>query len=50
LASEALRAAQVPTLMLNADMVNTSNWDRDAAVGLVEDFLRREVQSREVTK
>ncbi|MBN1240081.1 MAG: 2-hydroxyacyl-CoA dehydratase, partial [Gammaproteobacteria bacterium] len=43
LASEALRAAGVPTLLLSADMVDASTWDRDAAVGFVEDFLRREV-------
>jgi hypothetical protein len=43
LASEALRAAGVPTLLLSADMVNASRWDRGAAVGFVEDFLRREV-------
>jgi benzoyl-CoA reductase/2-hydroxyglutaryl-CoA dehydratase subunit BcrC/BadD/HgdB len=42
LASEALRAAGVPTLMLSADMVNESNWNRDAAVGHVEQFLLRE--------
>jgi benzoyl-CoA reductase/2-hydroxyglutaryl-CoA dehydratase subunit BcrC/BadD/HgdB len=42
LAGEALQAAGVPTLMLSADMVNASNWDRDAAVGHVEEFLRRE--------
>jgi len=43
LARDALRAAGVPTLLLAADMVDASNWDRDAAVGCVEDFLRREV-------
>jgi hypothetical protein len=43
LASEALRAAGMPTLLLSADMVNASSWDRDAAVGFVESFLRREV-------
>ena len=43
LASEALRAAGVPTLLLSADMVDASRWDRDAAVGFVEGFLRREV-------
>jgi hypothetical protein len=42
LASEALRAAGVPTLMLSADMVNQSNWNRDAAVSHVEQFLLRE--------
>jgi len=43
LASEALRAAGVPVLLLSADMVDASSWDRDAAVGVVESFLRREV-------
>jgi benzoyl-CoA reductase subunit B len=43
LAAEALRAAGVPSLLLDADMVDASRWDRDAAVGFVEDFLRREV-------
>ncbi|MFO7286448.1 MAG: 2-hydroxyacyl-CoA dehydratase family protein [Gammaproteobacteria bacterium] len=43
LAAEALRAAGVPTLMLSADMVNAATWSRDTAVGIVEDFLRREV-------
>jgi len=43
LAREALQAAGVPTLLLDADMVNANRWDRDAAVGLVEAFLRREV-------
>jgi benzoyl-CoA reductase subunit B len=43
LTGEALRAAGVPALMLDGDMVDSSHWDRDAAVGIVEDFLRREV-------
>ena len=43
LAREALRAAGVPTLLLGADMVNASTWDRNAAVGVVERFLRSEV-------
>lgn len=43
LAREALRAAGVPTVLLSADMVNASHWDRDAAVARIEDFLRREV-------
>jgi hypothetical protein len=43
LAREALQAAGVPTLLLDADMVDARHWDRDAAVGLVEAFLRREV-------
>lgn len=42
-AREALRSAGVPTLLLGADMVNAGRWDRDAAVGLVEQFLRSEV-------
>ncbi len=42
LAAEALRAAGVSTLMLSADMVNAAKWSRDKAVGVVEDFLRRE--------
>jgi hypothetical protein len=42
LAREALRAAGVPTLLLSADMVNASQWDRDAAVARVEHFLREE--------
>jgi benzoyl-CoA reductase/2-hydroxyglutaryl-CoA dehydratase subunit BcrC/BadD/HgdB len=43
LTREALRAAGVPVLLLDADMVDAKRWDRDAAVGRVEDFLRREV-------
>jgi ABC-type taurine transport system substrate-binding protein len=43
LASEALRAAGVPTLMLNADMVDATSWDQGAAVESVAQFLRREV-------
>jgi benzoyl-CoA reductase subunit B len=42
LTREALEAAGVPVLMLSADMVDAKGWDRDAAVGHVEDFLRRE--------
>lgn len=45
LAREALQSAGVPTLLLNADMVNASNWNREAAVGLVESFLRSEVEA-----
>jgi benzoyl-CoA reductase/2-hydroxyglutaryl-CoA dehydratase subunit BcrC/BadD/HgdB len=44
LASEALRLAGVPTLLLSADMVDASNWDRDAAVDAVAGFLRNEVR------
>jgi benzoyl-CoA reductase subunit B len=43
LAREALQAAAVPTLLLDADMVNPNRWNRDAAVAVVEQFLRREV-------
>jgi benzoyl-CoA reductase/2-hydroxyglutaryl-CoA dehydratase subunit BcrC/BadD/HgdB len=43
LAGEALRTQGVPTLMLNADMVNATSWDREAAVESVAQFLRREV-------
>lgn len=37
-----LQAAGIPVLMLDADMVDAKNWDRDMAVQQVEDFLRRE--------
>jgi hypothetical protein len=40
LTSAALRAAGVPVLMLDADMVNSAQWDRDAAVERVAQFLR----------
>jgi len=43
LASEALRSAGVPTLLLNADMVDASHWDRDAAVDVVAGFVRSQV-------
>lgn len=36
----ALRAAGVPVLALDADMVDASKWDHDRVVGQVEDFLR----------
>jgi benzoyl-CoA reductase subunit B len=42
LTQEALRAAGVPVLLLDADMVDAKNWDRDAAVARVEEFLRKE--------
>jgi benzoyl-CoA reductase subunit B len=42
LAKDALQAAGVPTLLLNADMVDASSWDRDAAVSYVASFLHRE--------
>ena len=43
LARDALEAMGVPTLMLDADMVNASRWNRDSATETVETFLRREV-------
>jgi hypothetical protein len=43
LGRQALEEAGVPVLMLSADMVDTKQWDRDAAVAHVEGFLRREV-------
>jgi benzoyl-CoA reductase subunit B len=43
LARQALEDAGVPVLMLSADMVDTKQWDRDAAVERVAEFLRREV-------
>jgi hypothetical protein len=43
LAGEALRAAGVHVLQLDADMVNAGNWNRDAAVNVIEQFLRSEV-------
>jgi hypothetical protein len=43
LARDALESAGVPTLLLSADMVNATRWNRDQAVGVVETFLRREV-------
>ena len=41
--SELIAQRIEPTLLLGADMVDASRWDRGAAVGVVEDFLRREV-------
>lgn len=43
LTAAALRAAGVPVLMLDADMVNAAQWRREAAVEKVETFLRAEV-------
>ena len=43
LTSQALAAAGVPVLQMDADMVDASHWDRDAAVLRVESFLRQEV-------
>jgi benzoyl-CoA reductase subunit B len=39
-----LRAAGVPVLMLDADMVNAANWDRESAVEQMTHFLRTEVR------
>ncbi|MDH4107945.1 MAG: 2-hydroxyacyl-CoA dehydratase family protein [Gammaproteobacteria bacterium] len=36
---ESLRSAGVPVLMLDADMVDAANWDHDAMVARVENFL-----------
>jgi benzoyl-CoA reductase subunit B len=44
LTAAALRAAGVPVLMLDADMVNDAQWDRELAVDQVENFLRTEVK------
>jgi benzoyl-CoA reductase subunit B len=44
LTATALRAAGVPVLMLDADMVNDAQWDRELAVDQVENFLRTEVK------
>lgn len=44
LSRDALEASGVPTLLLDADMVNTRDWDHDKAVAVVERFLvHREV-------
>jgi benzoyl-CoA reductase/2-hydroxyglutaryl-CoA dehydratase subunit BcrC/BadD/HgdB len=40
LTGQALEAAGVPVLVMDADMVDAKNWDRDAAVDRVETFLR----------
>ena len=40
LTCESLRAAGVPVLMLDADMVNAKNWDHHAMVAHFEQFLR----------
>ena len=39
---ESLRAAGVPVLMLDADMVDGKGWDHHAMVAHVGEFLRRE--------
>jgi hypothetical protein len=36
-----LEAAGVPVMMIDADMVDASNWDHDKMVGLVAEFLRQ---------
>jgi benzoyl-CoA reductase subunit B len=38
----ALRAAGVPVLMLDADMVDAKNWSHEQMVALMETFLREE--------
>ncbi|MEP7313025.1 MAG: 2-hydroxyacyl-CoA dehydratase family protein [Pseudomonadota bacterium] len=38
----ALREAGVPVLMLDADMVDAKNWDHEAMVTLMAEFLKRE--------
>lgn len=40
LTAEALRAAGVPVLMLEGDMVDATGWDHETMVGTVETFLR----------
>ncbi|WP_375206485.1 2-hydroxyacyl-CoA dehydratase subunit D [Hyphococcus sp.] len=39
---EALEAAGVPVLALDADMVDAKNWDHDTMVGKVKGFLKAE--------
>ena len=41
---DALRAAGVPVLMLDADMVDATDWNRESAVDQVAAFLRTEVK------
>jgi hypothetical protein len=43
LGRQALKDVGVPVLMLSADRVDTKQWDREAAVECVAEFLRREV-------
>ena len=38
----ALREAGIPVLALDADMVNSRDWNHDRMVGLVESFLREQ--------
>jgi len=44
LTAGALREAGVPVLMLDADMVNAAQWNREAAVEQVAQFLRDQVK------
>jgi hypothetical protein len=44
LTAAALRAVGVPVLMLDADMVNSAQWNRESAVDQVATFLRTEVK------
>lgn len=39
LTAQALEAAGVPVLMIDADMVDAKNWDHDHMVAMVADFL-----------
>lgn len=39
LTAQALEAAGVPVLMIDADMVDAKNWDHDLMVAMVADFL-----------
>ena len=39
LTAQALEAAGVPVLMIDADMVDAKNWDHDRMVAMVADFL-----------
>ncbi len=42
LTATALRAAGVPVLMLDADMVDAKHWNHDPMVAQMETFLREE--------
>lgn len=42
LTAAGLRAAGVPVLMIDGDMVDARNWNHERMVGLVSDFLHRE--------
>ena len=39
LTAQALEAAGVPVLMIDADMVDARVWDHDRMVGMVDSFL-----------